>query len=768
MTNGRRLLLAAGLVRDTSSCSTPMNSITSRAPGALLGVVGSLTLAWPVGLQAQQLSPSGYTGAINTPTTQVLSEGSLGMALTNSIPETKPKFPGTGSFGGLNMGFGLLPGLEAVGRLTFNGDLNCDLYEPGCKSDTRDLSVGAKYRVPLEWLWPKDHWLQPGLAFGVTDYGGAATLYRQKYAVGSLRAGPVTLNAGKASSLPGGLMHGQFGSASVKVFEHWSVILERDTREYRAGLAWNRRLTDNWDIHLAASRKLTQTTTQQTAQATVGLTYFFGRGEREAASRPMPREALFAPAPLPAVQAPAEPPPPTDSTAPQAPASATAPAPALPTLSIDGDAELARHLADQFKAFGFSDIDIGHTPSGWVVRAEPRQWRQNRMDAFGAGLAAFTRVSPRAGLHNTKQLSLILTYMGQSVGGLQVGGEVPAVECIQRYLEGQSQCGNDPALRFFFDPNVALQAEPVQWLISAEHGRRFMPQFEISPAAAYTAGTEFGLLDYSVGATLGWEVPLAKGLQWQGYAAKLLTESDDFRNPNSYFRRVGLGEATRPGANLLVYQHPLLPRLWGQAAVGNIGYQTSGAQVNAFWASEDGRYRTTWIKGRWHNPALAVDHQPNILTFGVRPLAPNVQFSWSTGRYFNNDTGQRLSTAFSFADYGIQLYWRKTGPSNLLPNRNAYMGFTLTMPLGPKRAAEVGPATFRLRDRWELGLETKVGQVDNYIEPGYGLLPVIRHNIDTDVFDFNRSDYRLINENSYRTRVTARELLAATVGNHPK
>ena len=71
-----------------------------------------------------------------------------------------------------------------------------------------------------------------------------------------------------------------------------------------------------------------------------------------------------------------------------------------------------------------------------------------------------------------------------------------------------------------------------------------------------------------------------------------------------------------------------------------------------------------------------------------------------------------------------------------------------------------GLATVRWRDRWELGLETKVQQQDNYIEPFYGAFPGIRHNLDTDIFDFNRSDIPLVELNSYRLRVTAREVLA--------
>ncbi len=715
--------------------------------------LGFILMSCGVGrLEAQPLAPSGYTGAINTPTALSMRPGSMGLALTNSIPEFHAQFPGVGGFGGINLGFGLVEGLEAVGRLTFNGDLNCDLYYAGCKSSTRDLSVGGKYQFPLERLLgstlANNPYLKPDLAIGITDYGGAATMYRQKYVVGSLSSGPIVLSAGTASSIDsghgGGLINGKFGSAIVKLTDHLSLLAETDTRERRAGVSWTQRLTGNADLHLAASKKFTHHTYQQTTQATVGLTYYFGRADKASAATPLDtRPWPVAPPALPK---------PPESTPPPGP-------------DPISNAEKARTLAEVFSKSGFSDIAVGKTPSGWLVRAEPRLWRQNRLDAYGAGMAAFMLAARKVDIHEASQLSVALTFMGQNVGAMSVGGPFSAIDCIKDYLKGNDLCMGARALTFHYEQERVPEFLQTEWLLANEHSKRFMPQFEISPAASYTAGTEYGLFDYSIGTTLGWEVPLGKGLFWQGFRARLITESDDFKDKNSYFRRVGMGEASRPGANLLGYQQRLLPsvfpRLWGQLMVGDLGYKTSGQQFNGYWASESGKYRLTWVRGEWHNPEMVQVRRPNILNFGVRPFDSNFQVTYATGRFHNNDTGHRLSTSFSFDDYGLQFFWRKTGPSDILPNRNAYMGFSLTLPLGPKEALALGPTTWRLRDRWEVGVETKVGQKDNYIEPFYGAYPGIRHSLDTDVFDFNRNDIPLMEANAYRLRVTAREVYAA-------
>ena len=81
-------------------------------------------------LGRRMLSPAGYTGAINTPSAHVQGWGVANLSWTDSNPEYARTIS-QGSFGSLNAGFGLLPGLEAVGRLAYEGDLNCNQYRLG-------------------------------------------------------------------------------------------------------------------------------------------------------------------------------------------------------------------------------------------------------------------------------------------------------------------------------------------------------------------------------------------------------------------------------------------------------------------------------------------------------------------------------------------------------------------------------------------------------------------------------------------------------------
>lgn len=155
----------------------------------------------------RMLSPSGYTGSINTPNAHVQSWGVANLAWTNNNPEYARSFQ-EGHFGSLNVGIGLLPGLEVVGRLAFDGDLNCNMYQAGCNSRSRDLSLSAKYQLPLQL---GDH---TRVAVGMSDFGGAATNFRQVYGVATTQWRNTELSLGYShAQSTRALMHGVFGSA---------------------------------------------------------------------------------------------------------------------------------------------------------------------------------------------------------------------------------------------------------------------------------------------------------------------------------------------------------------------------------------------------------------------------------------------------------------------------------------------------------------------------------------------------------------------------
>ncbi len=287
-----------------------------------------------------QLAPSGYIGAINTPTADVLGYGQLVGSLSNTIPERGRAYPGVGWFGGSNLGFGLAPGVEAVGRLTYDGDAWCDTYNSTCQSSTRDLSFGGKYQLPFGQL-P----FNSRLAVGMSDYGGAATHYRQYYGVGTANLGPLEISAGTATATQGGLMHGKFGSVALELANNFRLLAESDTREKRVGLSYRLQVLPDLQVAFGSSRKVTNNTDQQRSQTTVSLIYALdGKAKRtgQAAARISQNNA---------------------SAAAYVPAAQNLSSSALSNADIESASDKARSFASDFanalERAGFSEISVG-------------------------------------------------------------------------------------------------------------------------------------------------------------------------------------------------------------------------------------------------------------------------------------------------------------------------------------------------------------------------------------------------------------------------
>ncbi len=748
----------------------------------VLGVVAGLLLVGSPLPGLGQIAPTGYTGAINTPTADVAASGTLLLSLSNSTPELPRVYPQAGPFGGVTLGFGLLPGLEAFSRLTYDGDLHCNSYVAGCNATTRDISVGAKYQLPLPAL-P----FNGRMALGFSDYGGAANHYRQAYGVGTVSHGAWEASLGYSKPLYYGLMNGTFANLSYRFNEQFRLIAEDDTRERRLGAAYQLDLHPEWSLALGASTKITRQTSQLADQFTATLIHHFdGRAARASPAGQPPfrwfetwilpvREAPLsverpgsASEPVPAAPPKPDPTPalatnraqPMTALVPTPAALTPLPGPAPVLYALAGlstraqQREQAELQAEVLARYGFSNISVAQSQGRWWVKAEPRRWRKNRMDAAGVALAAWLRGPAAAGA----PVQLVLTSLGIPV--LSIG---TSKDCIEAFKAGQSRCGEQLVLHWGLDARaIEKQLAGVAWDVRDAHDQSLFPQIEMSPSASYTVGTEFGVFDYSLAVSAGWEFQLAKGLVWQGAYTHLLQESDDFKDASGYFRRVNLGEKTALGANMLTYIRPLGDRFWAEVAAGQLASNVQGQSVRLTWSTPGGRLRVSDTLATYQIGGTQQTLNPHILTARYAAVPGRWDMILSAGNFLNNDPGYLLESSHRFGDGMVRFFYRTTGPGNeITPNQRSFAGFNFFFPIGPKESVPIGPVTVRGRDRWSVGLETKVGMGDNYIEPGYGLFPAIRHGLLSDIIDFDRADVGSIHANLYRTRLMLSEMAAA-------
>ncbi len=729
---------------------------------------------WPTA----QLAPTGYSAAINSPTADVLPWGGAGLSLANSNPERARRKP-QGSFGSVNAGFGLLPGLELVGRLAYDGDLDCNIFFKTCAWGQRDLSVSAKYQLPIELP------LDTRLAVGFTDYGGAATNYRSYYGVATSTWGPLDLSLGygrpKAATA---LLDGGFGSVVLRLDDHWAAALEHDSREARLGLNYVRPLTRDLALRVGASRKLTDSTGQQAWQMNAALNWVMGQTPEPFLPRRSPlatqsyyagTETVASPWSSAPVAAPAV----IDT----AVASQTAPLPQPAQQSALPPAPLtAEGLAQALQASGFAQISVRHSPAQtgqpalWQVRAESRRWRQSQIDALGAALATWLKP---VGATVADELLLTLTYQREPVLHAYTNAT-----CLDGWLQGWTRCAGmagleeadgQPGRALWLSRTgewpAALQArlqsrreaaspESVQQAFEAA-GPAWLPQFEIGPGLRTAVGTELGLFDYSLALELGTEVNLAPGLFWQGVLSAPMLHSNDFKDGQAFagYRPKELGF----DSSLLSYWKALPHGVATQASAGYIDRSYRGGMVEGLWMTEDGRWRLSATAGRFEHELTAVRQTP-LLGSARWSLVPGAwQLEATAGRFLGGDQGYNLASKHWFGDTLVSLFYRASqgDAGTLMAAQRKFAGFSISLPLGPKAAQELGPVSVRGSDRFAWGLQTKVGDKDNALTQGYGDQPRVRHGLRSDVTDFDRNGRDDMLANSARLRAVLAQQLAA-------
>ena len=686
-----------------------------------------------------QMSPPGYSGAINTPTADTLEFGVITFALTNSIPE-RQRTIFIDSFGNINAGIGLFPGLELVGRLNFEGDLNCNQLDPSnCNSVNRDLSLSGKYQLPFQL--PFD----TRLAIGITDFGGAATFHRQAYGVATSQIGLLNVSIGYSRPESSqALMDGVFANATLRLTERWTTALESDTREERLGIHYRQPITEQSNVHLSLSRKLSDATGQEPWQATAALNLQLGH-----APKPIREVNPFGGARAKPIS--------------NSIKNSANPAFLQPALSIDlTQAALqakAQSLAQSLTRQGFSQVKIQFwpgnanayantntntntdtNPSGlWWVQVEPRQWRQNHLDALSIALATWKK---QAADNDPNSLLLTLTYQREPTTHLFTNAS-----CLQDWLQGWQECGLGEAIQFSrarqwpADVQARMQS-PATVTVQQDGSPTWAPQIEISPNLRSTVGTEYGLADYSLAMDIGAEVNLAPGLFWQGVYSIPLGNSDDFDDGKSF------SERRHPDAsminNLLSYWKALPQGISAQASIGYISHNEKGVQADAVWMSRNGRWRVSATAARYESDGNRLidqrNRQPLIgsLRYGVIP--GSWQLEATGGQFMLGDEGYKLTSSHWFGDTRFQINYRNSQfPAGQIGERE-FLNFTFSLPLGPKQAKAITKAaSVRGRDQWTWGLETKVGDTNNIITYGYGLTPVIRHGVLTDVIDYDRN-----------------------------
>lgn len=726
-----------------------------------LGVTAaSLSLAQvPQGTMTQ----AGYTGLGITPSANLLGWGRLEFAYDNQLPGV-PRDPSGHNY---VLGFGLLPNLEIAGRLAANSNNSSCFTAPGCGA--RDLSASGKLGIGLDAAG------KYRVAAGLTDIGGAVTYFRTYYGVLTYNDGPWEASAGYARRAGRGIansrspLDGPFAAAA------WQPApWVRGHVEYTDGNAWagvrlfapKEWLPEGWTAYIGANQRLTSTKLTERNWVSAGVSIPLYKVPSLPGGSPQ--------APLPALRGTQQPLPAYEART-AAPVVIPAPPTVIPaeagTQRVRSPAptdDTLHQLAAALRTRGLEDIWIGRMHDGSIaVRANNATYNWNSLDALGAALAA---VADSLGAQKAAY-RLVLTQ--RQVPLVAVTGQA---DCLRQWI--RSDVPGCAAGELSTPGTTALDRlhAGAAWVVQRAQPSWQTLRVSIAPVLRTNVGSELGVLDYSLGANVGFLLPLWSGASVEARYDVPLAQSEDYeqgrifsgRRVRSRVERLAFTQTLRlpldrwiANADDVAIARRGLASVVAQGSVGRFGGYYDGVHGSMRWEPGSGKHRLLAEAGWFEHADFGAAGSPGPRT--AKPVLGHYRYHFqptrtyleaTAGNFMQNDLGFQLGLRQWFSDVAVHVYYKRSKFENS-PVRQ-FVGIQVSVPIGPRRDMNPGGVQVTGTPRFAHGVETVVREGgSNPARTGYGTLPPVP-SLDA-TFNSDRSGLAYFEDNERRIRDAARQ-----------
>ena len=685
------------------------------------------------------LGSNGVSGLTITPTTSIepgifrlqYMERNIGIARSDGF--------------NYSSSFGLTEFLEIGGRLSAN-TWNRNLFTEDV-SGVRDLSASGK--LLLNPLFNFNNF-PIKTALGVIDYGGAAALYRSNYFVAMYERENWQFNAGYAKSLVGGRynpLSGNFGSLANQISPWLSVNAEFSGKKTWTGVTLS---DETITKYLGASKgsnlylNLTQQIAGENLNGKNPILSFGIKLPLDNSISPHSKDILLLKNSSAngennnnkqnQVQSLSDDRNEFKSTAENKKLQTTD---QLTSYNDQNKNEMLRELARKFGDQGFESIDIGIKDNTLIVQFSDFIYDHNILDGAGVALGLISQISQVSIKLGLKHYRMVLSKWGTpSVG---YSGDL---NCLKSWLDDLS-CNQSAAAK----PQVRyLQSwlDNVDWTILSFRSYKYKPRIKLNPVQNYYVGTEYSVVDYSLGTQMQVAFPLWKGgvLEYgEIFPIKDTKNYGDFQIFNytkvrhqvehtlfHQFQRLGGGFSARGTA--------------GQLFTG----QVKGIQGEIRWESESGQLESGMTTSYWKDQTGYLTQSIGRPTSGFVKYAPagkDWTIEFQLGEYWYHDKGDSFLSNHWFGDTMLTLYLRRSvppeafWPGDLAAN---FAGFNISFPLTPRRGMK--PDYFQVKGASQYGfsLGTPIGRKDNYIVGSNGIPIYIKALVDAPVMSFLATD----------------------------
>lgn len=668
------------------------------------GIAVVFTVELPLAVWAAEdgIATRGATGGMTIPSAAVLDPGEVALSAGSFEEPQIGLHPKRRTY---SVGVGLIPNVELFYRLAeYQDPLPGSNFLNG---GPRDKSVNLKFKLPTLVRG------QPSLAVGVTDLSGGASFFRSAYGVASSRIGLLDWRLGYAYgwASPNGqkAFSGVFGGLELHAGNSGlSVLAEYDGQQKYAGARYR----------TPALEWLGGTEFVLTAQRSFGARFARGQNVDSTSvnlSAIVPLEHL--------AQKP-------KTFQPEHALRLSQPGAAGIVASADDRLAMMRKV---LVAAGLERVRTGTKDADIVVEYENHLFGQTEADALGVVLGVASELAPPG----TQRVRAIVLKAGLPVYETSV-----AAAAFRGFLrEGDSG---------FVSGSLALDrdttpAGEVKWGDAAP-GRRALVHLQLEPDANYAIGTDVGVFEYSLAANLRAFVPLWKGAELYTSYIERIANSEQYDPINVFgpFRH-------RNGLRVAALQQSF----WlGHTALVTVGagrynYDQTGAQLES----------SVFVPGRddvIRLKAGVYERLPGQTRSQATPMSGTYRWVYSPStwveaglqQYTDGSRGPSLELTRWFGLVGAHLFYRQGGTRK-------YAGLEFTIPLTPRRGAELGPITLNGAHDFTKGERTRlaIGSTKtNFFQPNAVLDFPLDYRAESRLLDSGRATQRYFITQLHRMR----------------
>lgn len=381
----------------------------------------------------------------------------------------------------------------------------------------------------------------------------------------------------------------------------------------------------------------------------------------------------------------------------------------------DADIENSYHITSTLRAIGFENVRLGHYKGSTVITYENNVFLRSQLKGMAVAMQAILNNTA-----NIKQpIKLVLLSNNQPM--------LMAEFNSQRVKQGLN---NNLSLANLinFSWGSQTQLNETKWITANLRASKFVPRLQLSPHLNSSIGTEFGVVDYTLGLASNLTMDL-----WQGSALDIryilpLIESDDvgFAGHPVQPLKSGIDRA-------LIHQSlKINDNTTSQLSAGLIRYDLLGGTSETAWHSETGQHKVNGSFGYYQDKDNSkVDY--TIFNLGYRYYLPSFKHGiLVNASRVNGENAYALTLRNWYNNIAIDMTFDRQ------PNDSNYAGLTFTLPLTLEKSMIPNQLQVTGEREWRYGYRTKVGVTDNNVQTDVASGFNLQHNLDRVYYDRDR------------------------------